>query len=198
MDTNQLLIIIGAAVVLLAVIGVIVAFMRMRRKHHTEELQSHFGEEYGRTVAELGRGRAEKDLDAREQRAKEIELQPLAREDARMFMETWDATQARFVDAPADAVARANQLIAEVLRSRGYPAADFEKRVGDVSVQYPRAAVHYREGTRIAIDNQRQEASTEDLRQAMVHFRAILTDLVEVGDVPARDADEVRPIRAAS
>ncbi len=196
MDTNQLLIIAGVAVALLAVIGLAVAFMRMRRRKRSERLRSEFGEEYTRTVDDVGRGRAEKDLVDRQRRAADLDIRPLARDDARTFMETWDAAQARFVEAPADAVARATQLIGEVLHSRGYPLGDFERRAGDISVQYPRAAVHYREAHAIAGRNQREEASTEDLRQVMVHYRAILTDLVEVGGQP-HEVEEVAAARAS-
>lgn len=169
-----LAIILGAAVVILAVVGFIVF-----RKRRTENLQSRFGPEYDRTVRETGdRARAESELEQRKKRVEGFKIRPLTRDDRTRYTDAWNDVQARFVDDPKGAVAQADQLLGEVMSRRGYPVGDFEQRVDDVSVNHPRVVEHYRAGHAIALRQAKGTAGTEDLRQAMIHYRALFADLV--------------------
>ena len=170
-------------VILLVVVVVLVAgalaWMLMQRRR-SEELRERFGPEYDRTVSQLGDQRqAEAELAARQKRVEGFKLQALAPADRGRFVEEWRATQARFVDEPADAIQAADQLVAEAMRARGYPVGDFEQRAADISVDHPNVVENYRAARAIALANERGQASTEDLRQAMVYYRALFQDLLE-------------------
>jgi hypothetical protein len=167
--------IIVAIVVL--VVGAIVAFYLQRRR--TEKLRQHFGPEYDRAVAEGGDRRlAEARLEERTERVKKFHLRPLVEEDRARFTEQWDRVQAHFVDAPAGAVAEADQLIGDLMATCGYPMGDFEQRAADISVEHPIVAQNYRAAHEIAVRQAKGQASTEDLRRAMIHYRALFEDLV--------------------
>lgn len=166
------LIVVGAVVVVLLVIGA------MRRR--SRELKDRFGSEYDRLVREKGDPRrAETELAAREKRVKKFELKPLAEPDRRRFSEAWLGAQARFVDDPKGAVAEANRLVKEVMLARGYPVADFEHRAADVSVDHPHLVANYRAAHDIAAKSERNAATTEELRTAVVHYRALFEELLE-------------------
>jgi hypothetical protein len=172
MDQN-LLIIILVVVVLLAV-----AAWLFLRKQRTGHLQSKFGPEYERQVEQSGsRSKAEADLLEREKRVKKLTIQPLSESDRLEFSERWSIVQAKFVDDPGRAVDFADALIAEVMAKRGYPVDDFNKRVGDISVDHPLVAQNYHAGHDIAERHQRGEATTEELRQAMIHYRELFEEL---------------------
>ena len=167
--------IIVAIVVL--VVGAIVAFYLQRRR--TEKLRQHFGPEYDRAVAEGGDRRlAEARLEERTERVKKFHLRPLVEEDRARFTEQWDRVQAHFVDAPAGVVAEADQLIGDLMATCGYPMGDFEQRAADISVEHPIVAQNYRAAHEIAVRQAKGQASTEDLRRAMIHYRALFEDLV--------------------
>ena len=143
------------------------------------ELREHFGPEYARTVDQYGDdARAEKDLAARASRVEQLHIRELAPERQAEYADSWRATQTRFVDNPEAAVAAADDLVAEVMQSRGYPMADFEQRAADVSVDHPREVEHFRAAHALADRSARGEATTEDLRQAMVHYRVLFEDLI--------------------
>ncbi|HEX9441995.1 MAG TPA: hypothetical protein VF909_20065 [Roseiflexaceae bacterium] len=166
------------AIVLVIAIGV-VAWMWMQRRR-TEELREKFGPEYERAVNELGDQRqAEAELAARQKRVMGFDIQPLAPAERERFIEAWRSTQARFVDEPAAAIAEADRLVAQAMQARGYPVGDFEQRAADISVDHPNVVENYRAARAIALRNERGEANTEDLRQAMVHYRALFEDLLE-------------------
>jgi hypothetical protein len=165
------------AILVVVIIVLVVLLMRSRR---SQQLQENFGPEYGRVLTERGdRRAAESELaERRERRAKlEIrELEPAARE---RYAERWGAAQRAFVDKPAPAVAEADALVSEVMRERGYPVSeDFDRRAADVSVDHPVVVEHYRAAHGISIRAMEGDAGTEDLRQAMVHFRALFDELL--------------------
>jgi hypothetical protein len=152
------------------------------QRRRTEGLQAAFGAEYDRTVREQGgRRKAESELSERRERVEAMHIRPLPAADARRFRASWQSAQTRFVNDPAGAIEEADGLVARVMRQRGYPVGDFEQRTADISVDHGDVVEHYRAAHRIAQANERHKASTEDLRQAMVHYRALFTDLLEEG-----------------
>lgn len=173
--SQSLLIIIAVVVVAIVVAAAFLISGRRRSEH----LRSRFGSEYERAVAENGdRAKAEAELLKREKRVEKLDIHPLDPDARRNFMERWKEVQARFVDDPPRAVMYADALLAEVMSARGYPVNDFEQRAGDISVDHPDVVQHYRVAHEIAVRHSRNEAGTEDLRQAMVHYRALFDDLV--------------------
>lgn len=164
-----------AIVVALALIGVLFAWERQR----AEKLHSKYGLEYQRAVDELGRLRAERELTNRERRVRRLHLRALTREQRDRFVESWRAIQAQFVDDPEGAVTAGDRLVEDVMDSRGYPIADFDQRLADLSVHHAGVVENYRDLRRIAESHRVGEASTEDLRQAMVHLRAVFEDMLE-------------------
>jgi hypothetical protein len=177
-------VVIVLVIALVAAIGAAVwLYMRTRR---TEVLQDRFGPEYDRALAEHhDQHQAERELEQRAERVDRLNIRPLEREERTRFANRWQTVQARFVDDPAGATDEADQLVGEVMATRGYPVGDFEQRAADVSVHHPRVVEHYRAAHAIALRNARGDADTEQLRQALVHFRALFEDLLDV-EAPAR------------
>jgi hypothetical protein len=168
-------------VVAVVVVGAVAWYLGQRRR--SQRLQERFGPEYERTVESTGkRSDAEAELEARQERVEALDIRPLSPEDRDRFRERWRVVQATFVDDPASAVADADKLIGEVMRARGYPVGDFEQRAADVSVDHPHVVDHYRAAHQIALRQRTGEADTEQLRQAMVHYRALFADLLELPD----------------
>jgi len=167
--------IIAAGVIVIAGIAVLLVF----RKRRTERLRTQFGgAEYDRALAEGGsRRKAEARLDERADRVEALHIRPLAAGDRARFAEAWLKIQGRFVDAPGGAVSDADQLLRDVMSARGYPVSAFEQRVADVSVDHPLVVDNYRKAHEIALRQSRGQASTEDLRQAMIHYRTLYEDL---------------------
>jgi hypothetical protein len=168
-------------VVLAVVVVVAVALIAWAvwRRQRTRHLQSRFGPEYERAVeAGDGRREAEADLIARERRRSDLDIRPLEPETRQQYQNTWDRVQADFVDRPVEAVREADRLVAEVMRDRGYPMEDFDQRAADISVDHPQVVDNYRSAHEISMTSDRNEASTEDLRKAMVHYRALFVDLL--------------------
>jgi hypothetical protein len=169
-----IVIIVVAALIVLAVIGA-----AARRRQRTQQLREGFGPEYDRTVDEAGGRRgAERELQQRQERREQLdirELSPAARE---RHLESWRLLQARFVDDPGSSVRDADRLVQDVMRERGYPMDNFEQRAADVSVDHPRLVENYRAAHRIWAANERGEATTEDLRQSVVHYRALFEELL--------------------
>jgi hypothetical protein len=160
----------------------VIAFSSLsRRKKQTLRLQQRFGREYDRTVDEVGdRSKAESELKAREARVEQLTITPLAPPDAARFTQAWNALQNRFVDDPKGVVVQADQLVRELMLKRGYPMGDFERRAADISVDHPMVVEIYRAAQAIAVRDQRGEADTEELRKAVVHYRALFDELLEV------------------
>jgi hypothetical protein len=151
-----------------------------QQKKRTEELRDRFGPEYERAVRSEGdRSRAESDLDARAKRVEQLDIRPLSNRERDQFSESWRATQTRFVDDPVGATREADELVAEVMQVRGYPMGDFERRAADVSVDHPGVVEHYRAAHAIAMRTESGSENTEELRIALVHYRALFEDLLE-------------------
>lgn len=169
--------IVVLAVVVIAVVAV-VAYLLMQ-KRRSDELKERFGPEYDHTVKEIGdRRRAEKELEARREHVERLHIRPLAAEEQNRYSEAWRATQARFVDDPVAAISDADRLVTDVMQTRGYPMRDFEAQAAAISVEHPKMVEHYRRAHRIAEANRGGNADTEELRQAMVHYRALFEDLL--------------------
>jgi hypothetical protein len=172
--------VILAIVVVLALVAIGWLWSRVRR---TEHLQDRFGPEYGRAVDEHGDSRsAERELKEREERRERFDIRPLAPESRARYLERWKDVQAQFVDDPAPAVSDADRLIGEAMRERGYPVDDFDQRAADLSVDYPDVVENYRAGHSVAAAGE-GPTGTEELRQAMVHYRSLFDRLVEREDV---------------
>jgi hypothetical protein len=180
-------------VLVLLVVAAIAAYAMAQAKKR-KQLQSRFGPEYDRTVESSGKRReAERELAEREERRRSLDIRPLPEQDRVMYAEKWRTTQADFVDHPEMAVRQADLLVAEVMGKRGYPVGDFDQMSRDVSVDHADTVHEYRAAHEISELNDRKQASTEQLRQAMVHYRSLFTDLLGEGQSSTDD----RP-RAAS
>ena len=176
MDSTALVVIVGIAIAAIA----LVAWWALQRRQRAH-LRERFGPEYDRTLRHVGDlHRAEADLAAREKRVARFQIRQLTADEATRFGEVWNHVQALFVDDPRGAIDEADRLVAEVMTARGYPMADFDQRVSDVSVDHPVVVEHYRAARDIAARHKRGEATTEDLRQALVHYRTLFDDLLEV------------------
>jgi hypothetical protein len=166
------------------------------RQRHSAQLRARFGPEYDRTVQHTGAvSKAEAALEARARRVERLHIRPLTSEDAARFSDDWRRIQSQFVDDPKGAVVEADRVIGDVMQVRGYPVADFERRVEDISVDHPTVVMNYRAATDIVEEHERGRASTEDLRQAMVHYRALFHELLEVTPAPQTDVHE--PVEAS-
>jgi hypothetical protein len=192
MDTGQLLVLLAV----LAIVVIVLLAWSIARRRRSEGLRETFGPEYERTVQATGsRRQAEAVLEDRKERVEALEIQPLEPPAGERFETRWREVQARFVDDPAGAVHDADRLIGEVMRARGYPVGDFEQRAADISVDHPQVVDHYRTAHAIALRQPGGDLATEDLRQAMIHYRALFADLLETVDRP--EPAEARTARRA-
>jgi hypothetical protein len=190
LDTNTLTVL--GLVVLLAVLA-LAAWLTQRRHHQSYRLQQRFGNEYDRTVDHLGnRDKAEAELLARERRVQKLHIVALSPADASRYAQEWQLLQGRFVDNPRGTLAEADRLVRELMLQRGYPMADFERRAADISVDHPTVVENYRAARAIALRDQSGATDTEDLRKAVVHYRALFDELLEVA--PAAPHAGRRPI----
>ena len=175
--TNTL--ILAAAIVIALLVGGFVG-VTLGRRQRTKRLQEKFGPEYEHTLNELGDQRqAEKELAARLEHVKALQINPLSREQIEDFTIQWQETQADFVDDPLAATQRADGLIREVMQARGYPVEDFEQQVADISVDYPDLVMDYRGLHLIAVKGRGEIVPTEEMRKAMLHGRALFENLIE-------------------
>jgi hypothetical protein len=177
MDTSNTTMLILVAVIFLIVGGLIgMALMRVQR---TRRLKERFGPEYERAVNEIGDKRqAENELDARLAHVNTLKIRPLTAEEVNRYALEWQNTQTEFVDEPLTALQKADRLIRDVMKARGYPVEDFEQRAADISVDYPELVTDYRGMHLIAVKEQEDEVGTEEMRQAMVHGRALFENLI--------------------
>jgi len=175
------------AVVAIVIAGSIAALLLLR-KRRTERLRSQFGgAEYARAVKDGGNRRhAEAGLEKRAERVESFHVRPLAPGDRARFVDSWRGIQARFVDGPAGAVAEADRLLGDVMSTRGYPVSDFDQRAADISVDHPLVLENYRKAHDIALRQTKGQASTEDLRQAMIGYRTLFEELVSEPESPPR------------
>ncbi|HTF93636.1 MAG TPA: hypothetical protein VK632_11345 [Verrucomicrobiae bacterium] len=168
-----------AAVAVLGLVALGAWFFSQKKRSH--KLQERFGPEYDRTVNEYGsRTKAESDLKAREKRVERLVILSLTPAEAARFTEAWHALQSRFIDNPKGVVVQAEQLVRELMEKRGYPMGDFERRAGDISVDHPDVVANYRSAQAIVLRDQTGTADTEELRKAVVHYRALFDELLEV------------------
>lgn len=169
------------AIVLIVVIALVVAAYLIARQRQSRRLQQRFGPEYGRLVAKHGdRAKAESELAAREKRVERLQIVRLSPADAARFSQAWDELQTRFVDNPKGVVRQADALVRDLMVRRGYPMADFERRAADISVDHPALVETYRSAQAIAERERQGNANTEELRKAVVHYRALFDELLEV------------------
>ena len=192
MDTTLMLVVL----VVLALVAV-AAWLLMRKKE-SQTLEKSFGPEYNRAVEEMGsRPKAEAELKARKKRVDQLPIAPLAPAEAEHFSQSWRALQARFVDSPKGVLADADQLVCELMQKRGYPMGDFERRAADISVHHPAVVHHYRAAHEIARRDREAEVDTETARQAVIHYRALFSELLEVEEPRATPAEPMREAHTA-
>jgi hypothetical protein len=187
--TNTLLL----GLILLLLVGGVIAWIVVQRQR-TNRFQRRFGTEYGRTIKEFGsRAKAEKELAKREERVSGLRIVALSPAEAARFSKAWNVLQGRFVDNPRGVVADADRLVRDLMVKRGYPMGDFELRAADISVDHPAVVSNYRAAQAIAVRDARGEADTEELRKAVVHYRTLFDELLEVTPAP----DAATPARVA-
>jgi hypothetical protein len=183
-------VLIGLGVLIIVAVA---AFVLSRRR--SQRLRERFGPEYDRTAEQAdSRRAAESDLAAREKRIERLEIRPLSKGSRDEYARSWRESQARFVDQPADAVRDADRLVILVMRERGYPMEEFDQRASDISVDHPNVVDNYRAAHAISMASDHGQASTEDLRQAMVHYRSLFEELLEVNEQtvgPREERDRV-------
>jgi hypothetical protein len=178
MNTTYTIII--AVVLALVVVGAILAPMFIRRKR-SEQLRDHFGTEYEHTVEAMGNEKkAQIELEERQKHVETLDIRPLSASERERYLADWTAVQSKFVDEPGQAIIDADRLIMEVMQLRAYPVSDFEQRAADVSVSYPALVSNYRAARAIALKNEQQQADTEELRHAMIHYRSLFEELLEL------------------
>lgn len=159
------------------IVAVIVVAWAVSRKRRTEALRQRFGPEYQRAFREKG-DRAEAELLERQKRVEKFSIRELSAAERERFITDWRAVQSRFVDDPNSAVRDADELVTRLMQTRGYPMSDFEQRAADISVDHPRVMDNYRAAREIAIRHQRGQATTEDLRNAIIYYRSLFDELL--------------------
>jgi len=191
MDNQTILIVAVVVVLAIAVAGYV-----LYQKKQSQRLEQRFGPEYAEALNQHGsRARAEAELRKREKRVGKFEIVPLAPAEVQRFSQSWMRLQGSFIDDPKGVLIQAEQLVRELMRKRGFPMGDFELRAADLSVDHPSVVSNYRAAQKILTRDQRGEADTEELRRAVVHFRALFDELL--GAKTARDA-VVTPAKLAA
>lgn len=185
---NTTLIIVAVVVIALVVGGLL---LMQRRK--TEHLQSRFGPEYERALKQSGdKSKAEAELQEREKRVEKLAIRPLDTAQRQRFADEWQRVQAKFVDDPEGSIKDADVLLQEVMTARGYPVKDFDQVTADISVDHPTVVQHFRTAHDIAVRHERGQGDTEDLRNAMINYRALFEELVTSGEDPKREPTKRR------
>jgi hypothetical protein len=176
--------VIIAVVAVLVILAAILA-PRFARRQTSERFQTKYGSEYDRTVQSAGsEKKAQAELKERQKHVATLNIRPLSAAERERYMTDWKTVQAKFVDEPGQATVEADHLIMEVMQLRDYPVSDFEQRAADLSVQYPALVTNYRAAREIAVKNEQHHAGTEDLRQAMIHYRSLFDELLKTETVP--------------
>ncbi|HZL52202.1 MAG TPA: hypothetical protein VFC37_14770 [Terracidiphilus sp.] len=179
--------VIVLAAVLIVIAAVLVWLYLRNRRRTTAGLRQKFGSEYDRAVLAHGSERkAESKLEDREKRVEKLKIRDLDPTEHERYSKQWKSVQSRFVDSPKGAVAEADDLVSSVMKTRGYPVSDFDQRAADISVDHPRVVENYRSAHEIALRLGRDQATTEDLRTAMIHYRSLFEELVQVPTIVER------------
>jgi hypothetical protein len=166
--------------IVVVVIAAVIAIALLVVNQRSRKLRERFGPEYSRTVEETGsKMRAEAKLQKLQKRVEHFRITPLSPETRARFVAGWHKIQSRFVDNPRGALTEADKLIQEIMTARGYPVTEFAQRAADISVDHPLVVEHYRAGHEISLRHSQGQASTEDLRQAMIHYRALFAELAD-------------------
>ena len=174
MHTPTLILLVSVVVIGILVIAGLILLGRRK----TRRLRDRFGPEYAHAVDERGRGKAEADLRQREKHVDKLTIRPLSASDRDFYTASWRKVQSQFVDDPKTAVTQADQLLGVVMSTCGYSVPDFEQRSADISVDHPEVVANYRAAHEVALRHERGEASTEDLRRALIHYRTLFEELV--------------------
>jgi hypothetical protein len=181
---TQWMVVIGVAILIVVLAGACAWLYKKRMR--SQRLKTKFGPEYERTLQRLGsREMAESELEELEKRVRRLHIVPLSVQDRDRYHEKWIAVQGRFVDDPKGAVQDAHELVDEVMKKRGYPVTDFENVAATLSVEYPTVVTHYRAASRIAEMNRKGKGETEELRQAVVNYRALFEELLGATEKPS-------------
>jgi hypothetical protein len=182
----KVIVLVAALIVIAAVL--VWLYVRNRRRT-TAGLRQKFGTEYDRAVQAHGSERkAESKLVDREKRVEKLKIRDLDPTEHERYSKQWEAVQSRFVDSPKGAVAEADDLVSSVMKTRGYPVSDFDQRAADISVDHPRVVQNYRSAHEIALRLGKDQATTEDLRTAMIHYRSLFEELVQATTTVERKA----------
>ena len=175
-----------AAVVVLLIAALAWLYVRKRRST-TANLRQKFGPEYDRAVLKHGSERkAQAKLEDREKRVEKLNIRDLDPMEHDRYLKRWEAVQSRFVDSPKGAVAEADDLVSSLMKTRGYPVTDFDQRAADISVDHPRVVENYRSAHEIALRVGKAETTTEELRTAMIHYRWVIEELMQVPTIVER------------
>ncbi len=175
-NQQQLVLMIAAAIIV--VVLIVAAIYFIRREATRRAMQRRFGPEYDRLVGEVGRKDAERRLLQRQERVSSYDIRDLTPEERARYERMWLGVQAAFVENPEAATARADELISNLMADRGYPMSDFDRRSADLSVSHPVVVQNYRAAHDVVVRHREGNATTEDLRQAMVHYKTLFADLV--------------------
>jgi hypothetical protein len=171
--------IIIAVVVIVVIMGAIMA-PRFARRRKSQKFQNKYGPEYDRTVESAGNEKkAQAELNGRQKHVDTLNIRPLSVSERERYQSEWTIIQAKFVDQPGQATVEADHLIMEVMKVRAYPVSDFDQRAADISVNYPNLVSNYRAAREIAIKNEKHTATTEELRQAVIHYRSLFDELLK-------------------
>lgn len=171
------------AMIVVAIVAVLIIVWVVVRNQRTAKLRRRFGAEYDRTVRESGAQRAETELLQREKRVEKFPIRQLAAEERERFITEWRAIQSRFVDDPRGSVGQADLLVERLMQARGYPVTDFEQRAADISVAHPSVVDNYRAAHLIALRHRQGQATTEDLRTAVIYYRSLFDELLQTGSI---------------
>ncbi|RZL87463.1 MAG: hypothetical protein EOP82_26245 [Variovorax sp.] len=190
---------LAVGIVVILVLAALAAYFSYG-KRQSRRLADRFGSEYGHAVEQLGsRSKAEAELRRREARVEALDIVALAPGEAARFSREWNRLQAEFVDNPTGVVGQADQLVRELMQKRGYPMGNFENRAADISVDHPGVVSNYRAAQEICARNLSEEVDTEELRKAVVHYRALFDELLEVRpEAEPRERMPARPVEARS
>ena len=169
-------------IAVILIVGIVAAILwsTVARRRRSARLHDQFGPEYDRTVLTVGDERkAQRELEGRRKHVEALQIRPLSTTERERYLADWTSVQSKFVDEPGQAIVDADRLITEVMRLRAYPVSEFEQRAADISVSYPALVSNYRAARAIAIKNEQHQADTEELRQALIHYRSLFEELVE-------------------